>query len=159
MTGWRVGYIFGNSLFFNQAIKVQDATAICAPIISQVAATAALNVFETFSQTHTQELTERRQLLSATISEIPSLNWSRTSGGLFAFIRSEYVPVDKELSLDILDSVGVLTIPGSAFGRQWSKYLRLSYGASSRTQFETALVRLRGYFDKSSHVQSTVNVL
>ena len=150
MTGWRVGYIVGNSDILSQAVKVQDATAICAAIVSQIAATAALGVFDTFTRLHTQELEERRRLLADTIDAIPALNWERTSGALFAFVRSDFQPPERELSWDILETSGVLTVPGSAFGERWSNYLRISYGSSPRDRYETALEKLRGYFETTA---------
>jgi aminotransferase len=149
MTGWRVGYIVGNAEFLRQAVKVQDATAICAAIVSQIAATSALGVFDTFTRLHTQELGERRRLLAETIDAIPALNWERTSGALFAFVRSDFQPSERELSWDILETSGVLTVPGSAFGERWSNYLRISYGSSPRDRYETALEKLRGYFENT----------
>ncbi|MCD5398993.1 MAG: pyridoxal phosphate-dependent aminotransferase [Dehalococcoidia bacterium] len=146
MTGWRVGYIVGNSEFLRQAVKVQDATAICAAIVSQVAATAALEVFDTFTLSHSQELEDRRSLLAETIDAIPALNWEHTNGALFAFVRSDFKPTKRELSWDILETSGVLTVPGSAFGEKWSNYLRISYGCSPRERYESALDKLRGYF-------------
>jgi len=151
MTGWRIGYIVGNAEFSRQAVKIQDATAICAAIVSQIAATAALGVFDSFARSHVQELEERRQLLSETIDQIPALNWERTSGALFAFVRSDYQSPSRELSWDILETSGVLTVPGSAFGPQWSNYLRISYGSSPRHKFEEALANLKGYFENASH--------
>ena len=150
MTGWRVGYIVGNAEFLRQAVKVQDATAICAAIVSQIAATSALDVFSTFTRLHTQELEERRRLLAETIDAIPALNWERTSGALFAFVRSDFQPSERELSWDILETSGVLTVPGSAFGERWSNYLRISYGSSPRDRYETALEKLRGYFENTA---------
>ncbi|MCH7801036.1 MAG: aminotransferase class I/II-fold pyridoxal phosphate-dependent enzyme, partial [Chloroflexi bacterium] len=150
MTGWRVGYIVGSAEFCRQAVKVQDATAICAAIVTQVAATAALEVFDSFTRSHIQELEERRRLLEETIDAIPALNWERTSGALFAFVRSDYQPPERELAWDILETSGVLTVPGSAFGTQWSNYLRISYGSSPRDRFESALGKLRGYFARAS---------
>ncbi|MCH8310169.1 MAG: pyridoxal phosphate-dependent aminotransferase [Chloroflexi bacterium] len=150
MTGWRVGYIVGSAEFCRQAVKVQDATAICAAIVTQVAATAALEVFDSFTRSHIQELEERRRLLEETIDAIPALNWERTSGALFAFVRADYQPPERELAWDILETSGVLTVPGSAFGTQWSNYLRISYGSSPRDRFESALGKLRGYFARAS---------
>ena len=52
MTGWRIGYMASSAELIRQALKVQDAMAICAPIISQVAATAALGPDARLSAQH-----------------------------------------------------------------------------------------------------------
>ena len=38
MMGWRVGYVLADASVCEQAVKVQDAMIICAPVISQMAA-------------------------------------------------------------------------------------------------------------------------
>ena len=42
MMGWRVGYMLADASVCEQAVKVQDAMIICAPVISQMAAEAAV---------------------------------------------------------------------------------------------------------------------
>ena len=42
MSGWRVGYVIVPEHIKHEALKVHDATMICSPRISQVAALAAL---------------------------------------------------------------------------------------------------------------------
>lgn len=149
MTGWRIGYIVANAEFCREAIKVQDASAICAAIVSQAGATAALGVFDAYRRKHRAELEERRRRLAETVDSIPALNWAPTSGALFAFIRSDYQQGGSDLSWDILETAGVLTVPGSAFGAQWSNYLRISYGSAPRARFDAALDKLRGYFQSA----------
>jgi len=42
MTGWRVGYLLADRRVCDEALKVQDAMIICAPVISQRAVEAAV---------------------------------------------------------------------------------------------------------------------
>src|SRR5262249_34579618 len=42
MTGWRVGYMLADRRVCDEAIKIQDAMIICAPVISQRAVEAAI---------------------------------------------------------------------------------------------------------------------
>ena len=44
MTGWRAGYLVAASGVCTEAMKIQDAMIICAPVISQIAAEAAVRV-------------------------------------------------------------------------------------------------------------------
>ena len=148
MTGWRIGYIAASAEFCRQALKVQDAMAICAPIISQIAATAALDQMPEYPLSMIAELDERRSLLEATLHKIPVLHWNKTDGALFAMVRSEVAGGDRELAWEMLDRAQVLTVPGSAFGAQWEDFLRISYGCSPRDRYEEALSRLTEYFNQ-----------
>ena len=148
MTGWRIGYIAASAELCRQALKVQDAMAICAPIISQVAATAALDQMPEYPLSMIAELDERRRVLEAALDKIPVLHWNKTDGALFAMVRADVRSEDRELAWELLDRAEVLTVPGSAFGAQWEGFLRISYGCSPRDRYEEALSRLVEYFDR-----------
>ena len=147
MTGWRIGYIAADPELITQALKVQDATAICAPIVAQVAAVAALEQMPAYPQSMIEELNERRDLLQSVVDESPALHWHRTDGALFAMIRADTVGGDRrELESNLLERAHVLTVPGRAFGTQWSDFIRVSYGCSPRDRYEEALRRLAEFF-------------
>ena len=148
MTGWRIGYMAASAELCRQALKVQDAMAICAPIISQVAATAALEQMPEYPLSMIDELDERRRILEATLDGVSALHWSKTDGALFAMVRADVAGGDRELAWELLDRAEVLTVPGSAFGRQWEGFLRISYGCSPRDRYEEALSRLVEYFER-----------
>ncbi len=147
MTGWRIGYMVADAEFCRQALKVQDAMAICAPIISQVGAVAALGVIDAFTQSHLAELEARRAVLTQTLDAIPDMAWTKTDGALFAFVRANPTSSGQELAWEVLERSNVLTVPGSAFGGEWRDFVRISYGSSTRARFEEALRRLAAYFD------------
>ena len=147
MTGWRIGYIAADPGLITQALKVQDATAICAPIVAQVAAVAALEQMPAYPQSMIGELNERRDLLQSVVDKSPALHWHRTDGALFALVRADTVGGDRrELESNLLERAHVLTVPGRAFGTQWSDFIRVSYGCSPRDRYEEALQRLASFF-------------
>ena len=148
MTGWRVGYMAASAELCRQALKVQDAMAICAPIISQVAAIAALERMPEYPLGMIAELDDRRSLLEKTLEEIPSLHWNKSDGALFAMVRADVTGQDRELAWELLERAQVLTVPGSAFGAQWEGFLRISYGCSPRDRYEEALSRLGDFFGR-----------
>ena len=147
MTGWRIGYIAADPGLITQALKVQDAMAICAPIVAQVAAVAALEQMPAYPQRMIGELNERRDLLQSVVDETSALHWHRTDGALFALVRADAVGGDRrELESELLERAHVLTVPGRAFGTQWSDFIRISYGCSPRDRYEEALQRLASFF-------------
>jgi aspartate/methionine/tyrosine aminotransferase len=146
MTGWRVGYLLAAANVCEQAIKIQDAMIICAPVPSQVGVEAAIREDWEYPRSFVRELGARRQLLSDGIGAIPRLRWARTGGGFFAFVGVEGCIDSAALTHDILERAYVVTIPGSTFGRCGEGFIRLSYSAVSDEQLADALARLAQFF-------------
>ncbi len=148
MTGWRIGYMAASADLCRQALKVQDSMAICAPIIAQVAATAALGQMPEYPLSMMGKLDTRRRMLEDALDRIPALHWEKTDGALFALVRADIASGDRELAWELLDEAQTLTVPGSAFGKQWEGFLRISYGCSPRDRYAEALSRLVEYFER-----------
>ncbi len=146
MTGWRLGYLLAGPEVCAHAIKIQDAMIICAPVIAQIAAEAAVRESWTYAHAYHDEMRARRRVLAEELSTIPALHWTPTAGGFFAFVRVAGCTDSSALSTDILDAVDVVTIPGATFGRIGEGYLRLSYGAAGEATLREAGGRLRAYF-------------
>ena len=143
MMGWRVGFLLADARICREATKVQDATIICAPVISQIAAEAAVREAWAYPASYGDEFRARRRLMQEGLASIPRLRWTPTAGGLFAFARVEGVADADRLAHDLLETAHVVTIPGSAFGRSSRDCLRLSFGYAARADLDEALVRLR----------------
>jgi aspartate/methionine/tyrosine aminotransferase len=146
MTGWRLGYLLAGAQVCEQAIKIQDAMIICAPVIAQVAAEAAVRESWDYAYAYHDELIVRRRVLAEELATIPDLHWSPAEGGFFAFVRVAGCSDSMALSTAILDAVDVVTIPGATFGRCGEGYLRLSYGAANEATLREACRRLRVFF-------------
>jgi aminotransferase len=150
MTGWRLGYLLAGSTICEQAIKVQDAMIICAPVIAQIAAEAAVRESWLYAHAYHDELLTRRRVLAEELETIPGLHWNPADGGFFAFVRVEGCRDSLALSTAILDAVDVVTIPGATFGQSGEGYLRLSYGAANEAMLRQACGRLRAFFKERS---------
>ena len=146
MTGWRAGFLLASEPVCRQAMKIQDAMIICAPVISQIAAEAAVRADWNYALAFHDDLQIRREALEGPLRGTPGLRWSPAGGGFFLFVRIEGCRDSASVAADILDRVHVVTIPGATFGRAGEGFLRLSYGASSVAQLNEAGERLRAYF-------------
>ena len=142
MTGWRVGYLLASRELCAEAVKVQDAMIICAPVLSQRAAEAALRDAPDYPARFLPELSARRELLRDGLQSIPRLHWTMTDGGFFAFVRVEGCEDSAQLARDLLEREYVVTLPGSTFGAAGEGYLRLSYGSATQAELREALGRL-----------------
>jgi aspartate/methionine/tyrosine aminotransferase len=146
MTGWRIGYLLAEPAFIEQALKIQDTMVICAPVIAQKAALAALRGDPQHLVHHRELLEQRRRLLLEELSDIPTLTWQPTRGSFFAFVRVKDCKDSTMMAMDILKHAHVATIPGSLFGKSGEGYLRLSYGSVEPKELKTACHRLADFF-------------
>ena len=146
MMGWRVGYMLADAAICGEAVKVQDAMIICAPVISQIAAAAAVRESWDYPRAFHAGLLQRRQAMIEGLSRIPQVRWTPTPGAFFGFVRVEGCTDSSSLAAALLEDAHVVTIPGSAFGRSGEGHLRLSYGAASVDGVREATSRLARYF-------------
>jgi aminotransferase len=146
MMGWRVGYLLADRAVCEEAVKVQDAMIICAPVISQMMAEAAVTESWSYPLSFHDELRSRRRVLADGLAAIPRATWTPARGGLFAFARIDGCTDSTQLSNDLLDRAHVVTIPGAVFGASGEGYLRLSYGYANAADLTEAMERLRRYF-------------
>ena len=58
MMGWRVGFLLADAAVCAEAVKIQDAMIICAPVISQMAALGAVSEDWTYPESFHPELSE-----------------------------------------------------------------------------------------------------
>jgi aminotransferase len=149
MMGWRVGYMLADAGVCEQAIKIQDAMIICAPVISQIAAEAAVRESWTYAASFHDELRRRRGILIDGLADIPGLHWIPTRGGIFAFVRVDGCDDSTRLASDLLENAHLVTIPGAAFGRSGEGFVRLSYGYADSADLAEAIQRLRRFFSES----------
>lgn len=146
MMGWRVGFVLADASLCEQAVKVQDAMIICAPVISQVAAEAAVRDDWNYPLSFHGDFRRRRRIVQEGLGRIRRLAWTPTRGGLFAFTRVEGCDDSTALSNALLDQAHVVTIPGAAFGQAGEGYLRLSYGYATPDDLAEATRRLAQFF-------------
>jgi aminotransferase len=142
MMGWRVGFMLAATRICEQALKVQDAMIICAPVISQIAVEAALRSDWMYTQRFDGEFRLRRQALVDGLAAIPQIRWTPAASGFFAFARVDGCRDSAALSQDLLERAHVVTVPGAAFGRSGEGYLRLSYGAAPLNEISRAVSRI-----------------
>ncbi|MGE3402522.1 MAG: pyridoxal phosphate-dependent aminotransferase, partial [Vicinamibacterales bacterium] len=145
MMGWRVGYMVADASVCAHAIKVQDAMIICAPVISQVAAEAAVRGAWDYPRTFHAELQARQQALADGLRAIPGADWTPTAAGMFGLVRIPGCSDSVRLSLDLVEHAHVVTIPGAAFGAAGEGHLRISFGFASQDEITDAVGRLRDY--------------
>jgi aspartate/methionine/tyrosine aminotransferase len=142
ITGWRVGYLLADRAICEQAIKVQDAMVICAPVPSQIGVEAAIRRDWDYPLSFHEVLRSRRAAFGRRLASSRRLRWTPTGGAFFGLVRVDGLADSLALAEDLLERAGVVTIPGSTFGPGGEGHLRLSYGSTSLEDLERALDRI-----------------
>jgi len=147
MSGWRLGYMIVPGDLKRQVLKVHDATLICAPRISQVAALAALTEPPVHLAEFEAALGRRRELICARLDRVPHVfSYVRPEGAYYVFPRIETAHGDSvEFSIRLLEEAGVAVTPGGAFGPAGDHHVRMAFCVDEAT-IETAFDRIEARF-------------
>lgn len=127
---WRIGYMLIPDALFHAILKIQDTQLICAPVISQYAAVAAMKAGKPWCKRQQGPLRQCRDIVMAALDQIADICIYPKSMGAFYF----YLKIDTGMSsIDVCQRLikehGVAVIPGITFGSEDGTYLRIAYGA------------------------------
>jgi aminotransferase len=146
MSGWRVGYVIGPPDFIKEYLKIQDTITICAPTAGQLLALEILKYNMDEVENEIERLRNLRELAYLRMSQIDSLDATRTNGTYYLFPKAESSMDSRALVLDILQTTKTLLLPGSIFGSVGEGYLRFSIGPLTPEAVEESFDRLDRYF-------------
>jgi len=133
MTGWRLGYILGEKKYIAELEKLQSHLTSSPSAISQKAAESALRRELSLSRDLRIEFEQKRDLLAEGLTNLPGVKCPPPPGSFYLFpdISGLLEELGREPSDDadfartLLEEAGVVTVPGSAFGKPG--HLRLAY--------------------------------
>ena len=150
MSGWRLGYMILPGHLKKQALKVQDASIICAPRISQVAGIGALAGEPVHLSRFQQILSQRRELICQRLDEVPHVfEYIKPQGAYYVFPKILADHQDSfEFSSRLLSEAKVTVTPGRAFGPSGEHHVRMAY-CVSEDDINMAFDRIEEYFGKS----------
>ncbi len=133
MTGWRLGYILGEKKYIAELEKLQSHLTSSPSAISQKAAESALRQELSLSRELRVEFEQKRDVLAEGLANLPGVKCPPPPGSFYLFpdISGLLEELGREPSDDadfattLLEEAGVVTVPGSAFGKPG--HLRLAY--------------------------------
>lgn len=145
MASWRVGYVVYPQHLFDAMNKVQDTNLICAPMVSQVVALAALKIGRASLVPHLRSLAQVRQQVYRSLQPIAHLaQFPQTQGAFYVLIKLPGVTDALAFNQQMTRKHKVATIPGFAFGLTDTangNYQRLSFGALDPLSVEQGVQR------------------
>src|SRR5262249_9787218 len=131
-------------------LTVHDALVTCAPVVSQYAAIAALELGAPFIEQFREEFRQRRARIIEHLDALPQIfDYQKPNASYFAFPRvKDTVDLARDsraLADDILERARVALVPGVAFGPTGEAHLRFCY-ARDVADIDRAFERLCDYF-------------
>lgn len=144
MTGFRIGYACGPVELIEAMMKIHQYSMLCASIISQEAATEALNNGEPDTIEMRDQYKLRRNYIVAALNSM-GLKCHSPRGSFYAFPNIESTGLtSKEFATQLLKEEKVAAVPGSAFGSCGEGFLRCCF-ATSLEQIQVATERMANF--------------
>ena len=146
MTGWRVGYIHARADWIPQIIKMHIPIAICAPVVSQYAAIAALEGEQDCIAEFRNHYNKIRKLMCARLNKLNGIfDYQTPRGAYLMFPRINHPDGNDSLNFakKLLKEAGVSTTPGIAFYSEG--HIRLSFCVPEE-MVRKAFDRMEDYF-------------
>lgn len=141
MTGWRLGYAAGPADIIAAMTKIHQYSMLCAPIVAQRAAEAALSEGMADMRAMVESYEERRNYFDSGLRSI-GLKTARPQGAFYAFPSIKETGLGSvEFCKRLLEEEALAVVPGSAFGASGEGHFRASYAVDFQT-LDAALEKL-----------------
>ena len=136
MTGWRVGYLAGPADYMRSMVEIKHTLTICTPVLSQAAALAALEGPQECIEEMRQIYDNRRHTLMGALTDM-NLPFVYPAGAFYIYVDiSPTGMASPEFCLRLLKDTGVMILPGTMFGNEGERYVRMSLLAPDATIIE-----------------------
>jgi len=147
MTGWRIGYVVAGKDLSTVLRKLHYYAVLCPNAISQKAAFAALTGPQDCVQEMIAEYSRRREFVLNEFDDIKSLSYVKPKGAFYVFPDfSSFEKSDELFASCLLKEAGVVTAPGSGFGKAGEGHLRISFSIPYE-QVKVGMRRIRDYLE------------
>jgi len=166
MTGWRIAFLATHQGLAKKILAVHDALVTCAPVVSQFAAQAALEMAEDDVRNFRDYFKKRRDLICRRLDKLGEVfEYQKPDSAYFVFPRIKKEVLKKiiaglpaealakagggswEFAIQLLEKAKVATVPGAAFGPSGENHIRMCFGRSEE-DINLAFDRLEEFFKK-----------
>jgi aminotransferase len=155
MTGWRIAYLATHQKLAKKILAVHDALVTCAPVVSQYAALAALEMADSELAKYHAIYKKRRDLICRRLDNLKDVfEYQKPDSAYFVFprikdkIQQKIAPDggSNQFAIELLEKAKVATVPGAAFGPNGENHIRMCFGRSEE-DINLAFDRMEKYFD------------
>ncbi len=141
--GYRVGAICAGQPLIDEALKILDCVAICAPRIGQEAALSGLLHAGDWMQAQVERTRTRQEAFTKAMAARPGGFELGSVGAYFGWVRHPHEGVDdREMVRRLVVDHDVLIIPGTAFTPTDERWLRFSFANLEIDDFDELADRL-----------------
>lgn len=143
--GHRLGAVTAAEAVIQQIAKVMDNLQICAPKAPQHALAPLIPTLTDWREQNRQEINRRARTMQSAIATAPE--WQLISiGAYFAFVRHPYPDRSSvDVTRQLAEQFGIITIPGSYFGRDLDQFLRFAFANVEVAAVQEACTRLQKF--------------
>ncbi len=141
--GYRVGAICGATTLIDEALKLLDCVAICAPRVGQEAALVGLQQAGDWRRVQAERTRVRQDAFTRAMAPSPGGFVLANAGAYFGWVRHPFTGVDdREVVRRLVVDHDVLVIPGTAFTPTDDAWLRFSFANLELDDFPELAARL-----------------
>jgi len=141
--GWRIGYMAFPAALADAIMKVQDTVLVCPPVLSQIAAVAAMEVGPAYCRRHLAQLAEVHDIVARELRALePVCTVPPADGAFYCFIRVNAEADPMAIAERLIREHRVAVIPGTAFGVTRGCCFRVAYGALQKDTVAEGVGRL-----------------
>ena len=141
--GWRIGYFSYPDHLADAMAKIQDTVMVCPPVISQVAAAAALGVGRAYCEPQVRELASIRDIVVEQLGVLaPRVRMPSADGAFYGRLQVDTDVAPMPLAERLVREHRVAVIPGTAFGLYQGCQFRVAYGALQKATVAEGIGRL-----------------
>ncbi len=150
MTGWRLGWAVGPKLWIKAMADFQSQSTGCPSSIAQAAAEAAIKTMDVDLPKIKKLLLERKNLFEGLLRNIPELSFASATGAFYIWLNISKILARMQWTSDefcsnLLESKGVVVVPGQSFGQ--ADYIRLSFAVDEKT-IQKSVERLQSFISE-----------
>jgi len=157
MTGWRIAYLATHQDLAKKILAVHDALVTCAPVVSQFAAQAALELADEEVARFKKCFQKRRDLICKRLDKLNYVfEYQKPDGAYFVFPKVKEEIMQKitgkngdswRFAIELLEKAKVAVVPGAAFGPSGENHVRMCFGRSEE-DINEAFDRMEEFFGK-----------
>lgn len=141
MAGWRIGMVCGKREFIDSILIIKSNMDSGIFLPSQLAAAQALQNSEDWHNQQNAIYKRRREKVFA-LAEALGCSYLKDTAGMFVWAKLPDSIADAEKFVDdLLHSKGIFVAPGTIFGKNGQRYIRVSLCASEE-KIQTAIERV-----------------
>jgi len=155
MTGWRIAFLATHQELAKKILPVHDALVTCAPVVSQFAAQAALEMADEDVSEFKRYFKKRRDLICKRLDRLSHVfEYQKPNSAYFVFPRVNKEIMRKiarnsgswEFAIELLEKTKVALVPGAAFGPSGENHVRMCFGRSE-DDINEAFNRMERFFE------------